>query len=76
MGATLTPQNQGWIYWGRLWGEGAHTPQALVRWDAGGCYFHNKAEIYERHNEIHIIVIICHTVSLSIMFDNYYFHYC
>ena len=29
----------------------------------GGCYFHNRAEIYERHNEIRVIVIICHTVS-------------
>ena len=29
----------------------------------GGCYFHDKAEKYERHNEIHVIVMICHTVS-------------
>ena len=29
----------------------------------GGCYFYDKAEKYERHNEIHVIVMICHTVS-------------
>ena len=29
----------------------------------GRCYFHDKAEKYERNNEIHVIVMICHTVS-------------
>ena len=29
----------------------------------GGCYFHDQPEKYERHNEIHVIVMICHTVS-------------
>ena len=29
----------------------------------GGCCFHEKAEKYERYNEIHVIVMICHTVS-------------
>ena len=42
---------------------GAH-PLALARWGAeGACYFHDKAEKYERHNEIQVIVMICHTVS-------------
>ena len=40
---------------------GAH-PLALARWGAGECYFHDKAEKYERHNEIHVMVMICHTV--------------
>ena len=36
------------------------TPLALARWVCcRGCYFHDKAEKYnERHNEIHIIVMI------------------
>ena len=29
----------------------------------GGCCFHEKAEKYERYNEIHVIAMICHTVS-------------
>ena len=29
----------------------------------GGWYFHDKAEKYKRHNEIHVIAMICHTVS-------------
>ena len=33
-----------------------------------GCYFHDKAEKYERHNEIHVIVMICHTVSIVYIF--------
>ena len=45
-----------------------HTPLVLARWGAAGCYFHDKAEKYERHNEIHVIVMICHTVS-DIMFS-------
>ena len=44
-------------------GGGVHTPLAPSRWGAGGCYFHDKAEKYERHNEIHVVVMICHTVS-------------
>ena len=28
-----------------------------------GCYFLDKAEKYERHDEIHVVVMICHTVS-------------
>ena len=45
-------------------GGGAHTPPSPGQMGCrGGCYFHNKAEIYERHNEIHVIVMICHTVS-------------
>ena len=37
-----------------------HTPPSPSQ---GGCYFHDKAEKYERHNEIHVIEMICHTVS-------------
>ena len=41
-GAILS-RYQGWIYWkGGVWGGGA----------GGVCYFHDKAEKYERHNEI------------------------
>ena len=36
------------------------------------CYFHDKAEKYERHNEIHVIMMICHTVSEY----RVYFCYC
>ena len=43
--------------------RGVHTPLAIARWGEGGCYFHDKSEKYERHNEIHVIVMICHTVS-------------
>ena len=55
---------RGWVYWGgRV--RGVHTPLALARWGAGGggCYFEDKAGKYERHNEIHVIVMICHTVA-------------
>ena len=42
---------------------GVHTPPSPGQVGCrGGCYFHDKAEKYERHNEIHVIVI-CHTVS-------------
>ena len=49
--------------------RGVHTPLALARWGAGGCYFEDKAGKYERHNEIHVIVMICHTVAEYHMFD-------
>ena len=39
---------------------GCTHPLALAR---EVCYFNDKAEKYERHNEIHVIVMICHTVS-------------
>ena len=43
---------------------GVHTPPSPGQVGCrGGCYFHEKAEKYERHNEIHVIVMICHTVS-------------
>ena len=32
-------------------GGAGGAPPALARWGAGGCYFHDKAERYERHNE-------------------------
>ena len=33
----------------------------------GGCYFHHKAEKYnDRHIEIHVLVMICHTLSCLI----------
>ena len=45
-------------------------PLALARWGAGGCYFHDKAEKYERHNEIHVVMMILYvTQYLSTMFD-------
>ena len=54
--------HQGWIYWGGC--GGVHTPPSPGQVGCrGGCYFHEKAEKYERHNEIHVIVMICHTVS-------------
>ena len=43
--------------------RGVH-PLALARWGTECvCYFHDKAEKYERHNEVHVILMICHTVS-------------
>ena len=49
------------LLWGCRGGD-AH-PLALAR-GGGGCYFHDKAEKYERHiNGIRVIVMICHTVS-------------
>ena len=42
--------------------EGEHLPSP-GQMGCKGCYFHDKAEKYERHNEIHVIVMICHTVS-------------
>ena len=57
-----SPFYQRWIYWGGC--GGVHTPPSPGQVGCrGGCYFHDKAEKYERHNEIHVIVMICHTVS-------------
>ena len=58
------PCKQGWIYWGSVGGGCTPPPSpGQVGCRGGGCYFHEKAEKYERHNEIHVIVMICHTVS-------------
>ena len=50
--------DQGWIYWGCT--PSPSPDQMRCR---GGCYFHDKAEKYERYNEMHVVVMICHTVS-------------
>ena len=42
--------------------RGVPPPPVLARLGAGGRYFHDTAVKYERHNEIHVIVI-CHTES-------------
>ena len=42
--------------------EGGHPPSP-GQMGCRGRYFHDKAEKYERHNKMHIIVMICHTVS-------------
>ena len=43
--------------------RGVHTPLALARWGAGGCAIFMIKQKNRRHNEIHVIVMICHTVS-------------
>ena len=53
---------QRWIYSGGGVQGGAHSPSP-GQMGCRGCYFHDKPEKYERHNEIHVIVMICHTVS-------------
>lgn len=63
--STLQGGYQGMILWLRKMGKeglkrrgawGARIECALLlRWDAGGTIFHDKAEEYWRHNEMHII---------------------
>ena len=51
-----------------LGGGGCAPLLALARWGEWGCYFNDKPEKYERHNEINVIV--SHVIQyLSIMFD-------
>ena len=42
---------------------GCTPPLALARWGAGGGAIFMKKQKNMRHNEIHVIVMICHTVS-------------
>ena len=47
-----------------------YTPQPWPDGVQGGCYFHNKADKYGRHNEIHVVMIILYVIPyMSIMFD-------